>query len=517
VFRANSSVCRAGILAGFLAAAVVLSSAALADPCGMVPPIYVTDNASIVRVGDEHTYVFFKDGIETFVIRPGFSGKVDDFGMLISFPTPPALRKVSEDIFPQIAAAIDPPEVVVYCQAFRGGWGMGGGAGFGGAMGPAMAMNGLALKREEVRVLREEAVGMYEVAVLEAGSAAALKRWMDDHGYKYPPGMDAVCEEYVKLGWCFVAEKAKVGGKAAVDPKPRMKGVDAKLPAGSAFDGHVQAMAFRFKTDKLILPMRLSAYNEGEMHNIVYLLTDGPRKIRSIPEEYVVRQLTGDELLRNVTEPLPLRIIGGTVAEIPDWQRPSLPQQRDPAPKNGFAKELFAGDLLAVKTGRLSHPFEEDEKMLLRIGEHFGLRGPEIDKLNLAALDKEREKAVKDALSDVKKMTMTVIDGDFPREVVGAQNLIFGEYRMPARRNHASFYDVRTKQPGAKAEGLLHRGPLPAADGTKPAQPGPGGGGIRRSSLPLRGVLWGLLAGGGVGGIWIGAVWLCQQRRAKRD
>src|SRR5438067_1769619 len=50
------------------------------------------------------------------------------------------------------------------------------------------------------------------------------------------------------------------------------------------------------------------------------------------------------------------------------------------------------------------------------------------------ALDKEREKAVKDAADDLKRMTMTVIDGDFPREVVGAQNLIFGEYRMPARR-----------------------------------------------------------------------------------
>src|SRR5947208_328399 len=62
---------------------------------------------------DELTYVFYKDGLETFVIRPGFSGKVEDFGMLISFPTPPALRKVSEDIFPQIAKAIDPPEVVI--------------------------------------------------------------------------------------------------------------------------------------------------------------------------------------------------------------------------------------------------------------------------------------------------------------------------------------------------------------------------------------------------------------------
>jgi hypothetical protein len=448
---------------------------ALADPCGMVPPIYVNDNTSIVRVGDEQTYVFYKDGIETFVIRPGFSGKVEDFGMLISFPTPPALRKVSEDIFPQIAKAIDPPEVVIDVR-HRLYFGLAGAAPASNAA-PTPSQPGLALKRDEVRVLKEEAVGMYEVAVLEAGSAAALKRWMDDHGYKYPAGMDAVCEEYVKLGWCFVAEKAKVGGKASVDPKPRMKGVDTKLPAGSAFDGHVQAMAFRFKTDTLILPMRLSAYNEGTMHNIVYLLTDGPRKIRSIPEEYVVRQLTGVDLFRNVTQPLPLRIIGGTEADIQDWQRQSLPQQRDPAPHNGFAKELFAGDLLAVKNGRLSHPFEEDEKMLLRIGENFGLRGPEIDKLNLAALDKEREKAVKDALADVKKMTLTVIDGDFPREVVGAQNLIFGEYLMPARRNSSEFYDTKDKKPAGKREGTLKLGAL-----EPPAQRG---GGLRFGFITL--------------------------------
>ncbi len=501
-----------------------MAGVALADPCGMVPPIYVTDNSSLVRVGDQHTYVFYKDGVETFVIRPGFEGKVEDFGMLISFPTPPALRKVSEDIFPQIAKAIDPPEVVVYCHQFPGDFAFGGGFGGGGGQAKqAMPMNALGLRRDEVRVVREEAVGMYQAVVLEAGSAAALKRWMDDNGYKYPEGMDAVCEEYIALGWCFVAEKAKVGGKANVDPKPRMKGVDTKLPSGSTFDGHVQAMAFRFKTDKLVLPMRLSAYNEGELHNVVYLVTDGPRKIRSIPEEYVVRQLTGADLFRNVTDPLPLRIIGGTVADIPAWQRPSLPQQRDPAPHNGFAKDLFASDLLAVKEDRLSHPFEEDEKMLLRIGEHFGLRGPEIDKQNLAALETQRDKAVKDALGDIKKMTMTVIDGDFPREVVGAQNLIFGEYRMPARRNTAEFYDTRDKKPAGKVEGLLHRGALPGAagpgaPGRAPAPGGPGSfGGFRSSSLPMRGVLWGLLAGGGVGGIWLGAIWLCQQRRTRRD
>src|SRR5438067_13221903 len=76
------------------------------------------------------------------------------------------------------------------------------------------------------------------------------------------------------------------------------------------------------------------------------------------------------------------------------------------------------------------------------------------------ALDKEREKAVKDAADDLKRMTLTVIDGDFPREVVGAQNLIFGEYRMPARRNAAEFYDAKDKKPAGKREGTLKLGAL---------------------------------------------------------
>src|SRR5437762_4542277 len=137
-----------------LLAILAASGQALADPCGMVPPIYVTDNTSLVRVGDEQTYVFFKDGLETFVIRPGFSGKVEDFGMLISFPTPPALRKVSEDIFPQIAKAIDPPEVVVDLR-----WqfaDMNGNGVFDYKARQSGKSGALMLEKEEVRVLRQE-------------------------------------------------------------------------------------------------------------------------------------------------------------------------------------------------------------------------------------------------------------------------------------------------------------------------------------------------------------------------
>ncbi len=448
------------VLTAVVVGLVVLSSVH-ADPCGMVPPIYVGNASPIARIGLQKTYVFHKDGVETFVIRPGFSGKVDNFGMLIPFPNPPELRKVADDIFEQVANAVDPPEVVVDLRVrlrrFAGAMG-------GGAPAAAVSEKKLEFARDKLTVLKQEAVGMYEVAVLEAGSAAALKKWMDTNGYKYPEGMDKVTNEYVDIGWCFVAVKTRVGQQAAANPRAGQRNIRPELPSGSVFDGNVQGMGFRFKSDKLIVPMRLSAFNDGQLRNVVYLLTDGPRKIRSIPEEYVVRQVSGQQLLANVTEPLPLRIIGGTEKDIPEFQRQSLPTRRDPEPKNGIAKELFASDLLAVSTGDLSLVHEEQEKELLRVGEHFGLRGGEVDRENALALAEDRKKTVEGGLTMLKDMTLTVVDGDFPREVISKENLTFAEYKMPRSRNDARSYDANRFGPGAKKEGILKVGLIDWSD-----------------------------------------------------
>ncbi len=356
----------------------------------MVPPIYTGPGSPIARIGLQQTYVFYDEGVESFVIRPAFQGKVDNFGMLIPFPTPPALRKVPENVFSQIAAAVDPPEVIVDLNppppmAMA----------FGGAGGAEMEMDGLAI-RDEVQVLKQEAVGMYEVAVLAAGSPAALKRWMDENKFVYPTGMDAVTADYIDQGWCFVAVKTKVGAKSDADPRPGQRSAKPEMPSGSVFDGTVQGLGFRFKTDQLVVPMRLSAFNEGELRNVVYLLSRGGKKINAIPEEYVVRQLSGTQLVENLTQPLPMRIIGGNETDIPQWRLKNLPNERNPAPHNGVAKQLFASDVLAKDMATLSMQHEENEKELLRIGEHFGLRGAEID-AEIATIIKQEAAANSDA------------------------------------------------------------------------------------------------------------------------
>ncbi len=427
------------------------------DPCGMVPPIYTGEGSPITRQGLQKTYVFYKDGVETFVIRPGFKGKVDEFGMLIPFPTPPAIRKVPDHVFDHISNAIDPPEVVIDLRprpmAARGGGGI-------RRMRQSDDSLKLAEKKDVVRVIRQEAVGMYEVAVLEAGSAKALKKWMEEHKYVYPKGMDDACEDYVESGWCFVAVKTKVGPKMGVDPGPGRRRLRPDMPKTAVFDGAVQGMGFRFETEELVVPMRLSTFNGGDLRNIVYLLTDGPKKIRSIPEEYVQRQLTGKQLVKNLTDPLPLRIIGGTEKDLRGWNMQNLKQRRDPDPKMKAAKELFAGDLFAVESKELSLIHEEAEKELLRIGEHFGLRGGQFDSSISKSLDIKRKEVVDKGMKLLENMTMTVVDGDFPRDVLSSQNLKFAQYKMPSRRNNATSYDAKEFGPGKKKQGVLKTGQI---------------------------------------------------------
>ena len=429
----------------------IVAAGTVMDPCGMVPPIYTGPGAPITRIGLQQTYVFHSGDVETFVIRPGFSGKVDNFGMLIPFPNPPAVRKVADNVFEQIAAAVDPPEVVVNLnmRRFRG-------LAAGGAPQAAQAMQFSRKGKDKVVVLKQEAVGMYEVAVLQAGSPEALKRWMEQNKYKYPEGMDKVTLEYIKMDWCFVAVKTKVGNKGAVNPVPGQRKVNPKLPKGSVFDGSVQGMGFRFKSEELVVPMRLSAFNKGELRNVVYLLTDDPKKIRSIPEEYVVRQVRGEELIKNLTEPLPVRVIGGTFDDIPDYRKKTLKQERDPAPHNAVARMLFSSDLLAVKSGELSLTHEETEKELLRIGEHFGLRGAKFDLDIASATKKEADKSTKTSLKRLSKMTLTVVDGDFPRDVLANENLKFEKFQMAENRNKREAYDTMLHKAPPEKQGRLY-------------------------------------------------------------
>ena len=420
-----------------LALMLSLSGLATADPCGMVPPIGAGVEVPLQRDGVQRTYVMHSRGMETMVLRPGFTGSVEHFGMLIPFPSPPAIRKIDDDTFAHIEAAVDPPvlRVNIYDpmmlkkEKSRSG----------GILASMTTTDTKdfedALGYNEVSVLREEAVGMYQVAVLQAGSPRALSAWMEDNGYRYPEGMDQVTKDYITAQWCFVAIKAKVGGNEGATPGPGMRTAPTDRPSGSSFDGHVQGMGFRFESDKPVVPMRLSVFNGEDPRNVVYLLADQPMRIDDVGEDLVVRQLNGEQLYRNLTEPLQMVFTGGTESDVDKANIEALASMRDPGHLMAQAKVLFASDLLAARTAKLSLDHEDSEKELLNISEALGMRGPEVDSLHQAQLSAQRELATDGALDDVKEMHLTVMDGVFPQEVLARENLAFSNYTMPLAKN----------------------------------------------------------------------------------
>ena len=223
-------------------------------------------------------------------------------------------------------------------------------------------------------------------------------------------------------------------------------------------------MGFRFHTPELVVPMRLSVHNSGELRNVVYLLTDTPSKIRNIPEEFVRRQISGFKLFDQLTKPLPLRVVGGTVNDIPRSIRLSLARRRDPEPHNGVAAELFASDLIAGKTKRLESKSEAYEKHLFTINEALELRGTEIDEAVRRQIRRTRARVTRAALKTIDEMTMTVIDGDFPRDVLARENLTFAEYHMPLERSNRQHYDANKLGRAEPVEGAPYMGQLPPLD-----------------------------------------------------
>ena len=405
-----------------------------ADPCGMVPPVSIGSDTAIARQGAQRTYVYYKDGIETIALRPGFVGSVEDFGMLIPFPTPPALRKIEDDTFEHIEAVIAPPKVRVKVRKRR--------KTYRPKRAKSRAKKSASTvppkKEEAVKVLNEEAVGMYQVAVLEAGSAKALARWMEDNGYRYPAGMDKVTEEYISQGWCFVAIKAAIGAASGVTPEPGKRDVNPQRAAGSTFNGYVQGMAFRFKIDKPVVPMRLSVFNGPDPRNVVYFLSDQPSKVEQLSEGLVANQLDGNTLYKTMTQPLEVEYETGLdLTSLDDDQQESLAKMRDYESEVHIAKTLFASDLLASKKGVLTLPMEEREKEYLRVSESFGLRGAAIDVQHGKELDKERKGVVKETLSNISNMHLSVIDGVFDATILAQQNLAFAKHTIdfPKGRN----------------------------------------------------------------------------------
>jgi hypothetical protein len=107
---------------------------------------------------------------------------------------------------------------------------------------------------EGIEVLDSQQLGIYDATVVRASDPGALRRWLDERGFRMGAKDEPVLRSYVERGWCFVAcrisrDKGDVGA------------------------GLIDALALSFPSPAPVYPFALTA-TSGETDVLLYVGSD---------------------------------------------------------------------------------------------------------------------------------------------------------------------------------------------------------------------------------------------------
>ena len=183
---------RNALLAATLGAVLLASTPGDADACCPAPPPgkpAVNADQTVILLWDPATKT------EHFVRRASFRAESDDFGFLVPTPTQPELAESGDAAFPSLAKLTE-PEVRKVPAPSEGGCATCAGA--------SKSAASVEVPRNVV-VLEEKTVAGFQASVLEARSASALVRWLEEHHYALSPEVEAWAKPYVDGGWKITA------------------------------------------------------------------------------------------------------------------------------------------------------------------------------------------------------------------------------------------------------------------------------------------------------------------------
>lgn len=202
-----------GMRAWILGLSALLSVASRpADACAPAPRA-----GESVRVAAEEAVVVWDAArrVEHFIRSATFDTTARDFGFLVPTPTVPTLAAEETSLFADLAT-FSVPEVIerhptvlsptLGCAAFM--------LLSRGARDEARTSAAAA----PVRVLSAQQVAGYDAVVLEADSADALSRWLDEHRYATTPTLTAWLAPYIARRWKITA--FRVSAPDPNDPSP---------------------------------------------------------------------------------------------------------------------------------------------------------------------------------------------------------------------------------------------------------------------------------------------------------
>ncbi len=238
-----------------VAAAIVTASLPdRADACGG----FFCATVPIDQSGEQIIFTLKGEDVEAHV-QISYQGDAKSFSWVVPVEAQPTLSIGSPQFFNALAFATQPRFRLEWtespsCRSFGARSAFNAGP-------PEMAAEGGGGDDKGVKVLSEEQVGPYDAAILQASSADALVRWLDDSGYVLTPqGRDALTP-YVAPEYYFVALKLK-----------QDKGV-----------GDLRPIVLKMKTGRACIPIRLTAVAaRPNMPITAYVFAEH----RAVPQNY---------------------------------------------------------------------------------------------------------------------------------------------------------------------------------------------------------------------------------------
>jgi hypothetical protein len=204
--------------------------------------------------------------VETFTVQPKFEGNALDFGMVIPTPSQPKLSEMPRDFFKHLAVysimkkrEMPASKLLPFTTPQWGGYGLGMSAVYASA-GPGTTPP----VRKPAIIIRESGVvGSLDYKIIEAGRADDLFQWLKDNKYHYS-GDEATLNHYVQKKWLFTVMK--------IDTMQMKRNKDG------TFDGEVTPTRFRFTSEKLVYPLKITQISVREKTEALFYV-QAPYKV----------------------------------------------------------------------------------------------------------------------------------------------------------------------------------------------------------------------------------------------
>src|SRR5262245_37028512 len=250
---------------GWAAAGVVLASSAPRVEAACC--YFSAKNADILQPAQK---VFIswdpQAKMETFTVQPKFEGNALDFGMVIPTPTQPKLHEMPRDFFKHLAVYTImkkrevPHSKLLYLGDDR--------RLFFGA--PGLASNGAKAqkgtgegRKPSVVVLEAGVVGSLVYKIICPERADDRYQWLKHNKFGYS-GDEAPLNVYVQKKWLFTVMK--------IDTMQMKRNKDG------SYAGEVTPTRFRFKSDKLVYPLKITQISVKDKTEALFYV-QAPHKV----------------------------------------------------------------------------------------------------------------------------------------------------------------------------------------------------------------------------------------------